>query len=347
MFLEWEGNTIIDNESENMISVIIPVYNVEKYVERCLESLQGQNYKDFEVICVNDGSTDRSMQVIKKWASGSKLNITVVNIPNQGVSVARNIGIGYAKGDYLCFIDADDMVSPNYLRFLWNAFQKKQDCQIALCKRKLVGDDFELDSVSKDEYVFKAEPSIEYYDSLSILEQMLYHKLSFGIWNVMVTKNFIERHSFRFAEGYAYSEDLEMVWRLVAKSDIVAVIDRELYIYRARNGSAMAIFDQRREDGYKLFLKLEKFLCENRTDFAPEFSEFGVAYWMWSTLWQAVKGTNSYTEFGNVIQFMDLKRYLPNLKRYPSILVRWSTGLFLLAPKWYYILVKVYLSLKK
>ena len=95
-------------------SVVVPVYNVEQYLGQCLESLQAQDYTDFEVICVNDGSTDGSRKILTEWATHSP-QMRIIDRENGGLSAARNTGLKEAKGDYVVFVDSDDWVEPTML----------------------------------------------------------------------------------------------------------------------------------------------------------------------------------------------------------------------------------------
>ena len=90
-----------------MISIVVPVYNVEKYLPQCLDSLIGQTYQDLEIICVNDGSTDGSFKILKQYAEKDQ-RVRILNRENRGVSESRNEGIHYVKGDWLMFVDSDD-----------------------------------------------------------------------------------------------------------------------------------------------------------------------------------------------------------------------------------------------
>ena len=97
------------------ISVIIPVYNVEKYLRICLESILNQNFKGYEIILINDGSTDNSLNICREYEKKYS-NIIVINEENSGPSAARNKGLEYAKGKYISFIDSDDELLPNYFK---------------------------------------------------------------------------------------------------------------------------------------------------------------------------------------------------------------------------------------
>lgn len=113
------------------VSVIIPVYNVEKYIGRCLDSLLSQTFADFEVICVDDGSLDASGKICEEYA-GRDSRIKVHHIENNGVSNARNYALSKAEGQWYAFVDADDWVEPDYLETLYEKASQK-DCDIAAC----------------------------------------------------------------------------------------------------------------------------------------------------------------------------------------------------------------------
>ena len=102
---------------KTLISIIVPVYNTEKYIERCLDSIMKQDYPNFEVILVNDGSTDESGIIIQKYKEKYK-NISYIKQENKGVGAARNAGIKVAKGDYISFVDSDDLIMEDYCSHL-------------------------------------------------------------------------------------------------------------------------------------------------------------------------------------------------------------------------------------
>lgn len=112
------------------ISVIIPIYNVEKYLEKCLKSVVKQTLKDIEIICINDGSTDKSLEILKNFAQNDN-RIKIINQKNSGPSIARNKGIKCAQGEYVSFIDSDDYIDLDFLEKLYNS-AKKYDADIAV-----------------------------------------------------------------------------------------------------------------------------------------------------------------------------------------------------------------------
>ena len=111
------------------VSIIVPVYNAEKYLERCLDSLVNQTLKDIEIICINDGSTDKSLKILNKYA-GEYNNILIIEQENKGQSAARNVGIDTAGGEFIAFIDADDWVDLDYFgavcgKKCWNRYSRR------------------------------------------------------------------------------------------------------------------------------------------------------------------------------------------------------------------------------
>ncbi len=130
------------------ISVIIPVYNVEKYLEKCLDSVIRNTYKNLEIICVNDGSTDRSLEILNKYAELDE-RITVITQENQGLSGARNTGIDNSHADYIAFIDSDDYVHHQYFEILMRPMINPNVCvSVARCKR-VVSDEIEEKNFDK------------------------------------------------------------------------------------------------------------------------------------------------------------------------------------------------------
>lgn len=121
------------------VSVIIPVYNVEKYIGKCIDSVINQTYRDIEIICVNDGSTDNSLNILRDYAQKDN-RIIIISQENQGAAIARNNGLNNAKGDYICFLDSDDYVEYTFLETMYKQITL-QNSDMCLCKSKYVFND--------------------------------------------------------------------------------------------------------------------------------------------------------------------------------------------------------------
>lgn len=316
-----------------MISVVIPLYKVESYIKSCLISLENQSFKDFEVIVVNDGSPDRSADIVEDFIKSSKLNVRLINQENRGVSAARNKGIDYISGEYLCFMDSDDMLDSEYLMIMQKEINMRGG-DICICRSR------HIDENESRVYTFKDEYKSEELSKNQILEKLLYGEVSAGIWAVLCRRDVLGE--LRFAENFRYSEDLEMVWKLAAVSNKIVSVNAPLYGYRIRKGSAMAVMDERRLDGLKLFENLSDFIKEKAPEFYPQYEKFGVARWVWSTVWQEAMASESYKEFCERIRKYTPEKYIKKLFKYKNSRVKISSILFIYFKRGYYAAVKKY-----
>lgn len=213
-----------------LISVIIPVYNVEKYVVRCIESILGQTYEKLEIILVDDGSTDQSGRICDHYAE-IDMRIKVIHKANGGLSEARNYGIENSTGEYLSFIDSDDYVSQYFVECLYQAI-KDQKTEIATVTH---GAEFWEEEYQEVHFTEKNVP----WQSVDmpvdeILKDILYQNTPTGIQWRLYKKRIFE--DIRFPVGYLY-EDLATSYKLFMKVDRVAVTEETLYAYRLRSDS--------------------------------------------------------------------------------------------------------------
>ena len=147
-----------------LISVIVPVYNTEKYLERCVKSLIQQTYRNIEIILVNDGSMDKSFEICKKLQEKYK-NIILINKKNGGLSSARNAGIEVANGEYIAFLDSDDWVTQDCYEYMLN---------LAVTNNAEIADIMVSQVKSKDDNVLSTDEKIEVFSGRKILEHYLY-----------------------------------------------------------------------------------------------------------------------------------------------------------------------------
>src|SRR5690625_1981300 len=164
-----------------MVTVIVPVYNVEKYIKKCLLSIQDQTYKNFECIIVNDGTQDRSMDIARKTV-GKDPRFIFYNKNNGGLSSARNFGLKYARGEYIAFVDSDDYVDKNFLKLpLEKILEEKAD--ICLFGINYIGEDERLWSTkfnNLEEYYKKDDFLLSYGTILQFAWSKLYKKEVFN-----------------------------------------------------------------------------------------------------------------------------------------------------------------------
>lgn len=208
-------------------SFIVPVYNTEKYLKKCLDSLVNQTYKDFEIIVVNDGSTDKSSSIISKYQKKYK-NIIVIDKENEGLSMARNRGVQKSSGKYIIFVDSDDYVSNKLLEEV----DKKIDDSDIL-RFQIATEDEEYTKIS--EYHEDGFESMCGYDAFKYLSS--YHFVE-PAWCYVIRKNYYIENKFSFKKG-VYHEDFGLIPYVIYKARKVKSIDFIGYYYIQRNGSIM------------------------------------------------------------------------------------------------------------
>lgn len=211
-----------------MISVIVPVYNVELYLKRCLDSLINQTYKDFEIILVNDGSTDSSPILCDEYAEKNAF-ITVIHQKNAGLSVARNNGVSNAKGDYVTFIDSDDLVDSDYLSILYNLLINN-NAELSCCSYKTFSCEDELEKINKTN-------SVECFTGSEAMQYMFYGKIhGTSACAILLKREIVLKYN--FTPGKYHEDDL-VSFKYFYNSSKVVYTSSELYFYYQRTGSIM------------------------------------------------------------------------------------------------------------
>ncbi|WP_316569223.1 glycosyltransferase [Neobacillus sp. YIM B06451] len=183
-----------------IVSVIVPVYNAEKYLSRCIESILGQTLSSIELILINDGSTDQSAGIFNYYASQDE-RIKVIHIENNGPGNARNVGLEHAKGKYIQFTDSDDTLPPNFLEVLHNRMETENP-DLVVCGSKLVKNNREIDKLTVCEFEsYHDKPIIELF--VNLLEK----GLAYSSWNKLYRKELIRNHKIRFGTEFHLGED--------------------------------------------------------------------------------------------------------------------------------------------
>ena len=204
------------------VSVIVPIYNVEAYLTKCLDSIINQTLKDIEIILVNDGSTDGSKKIIQEYKKKDKRIISLEK-ENGGQGSARNLGLKKAKGDYIVFVDSDDWIENDMLEIMYN---KALSCQsdIVVCDYYKVKDDVKESCKAFDTY------------GTSLMENCILNS-SGPCWK-MIKRNIIIDNNLYFPEGIIY-EDYAVVPLYFLFADKISYVERPLYNYFIRKGSTM------------------------------------------------------------------------------------------------------------
>ena len=207
------------------ISLIIPVYNVEKYLSKCLDSVANQTTTGFELILVDDGSTDGSGKICDKYASNHS-NTKVIHQQNQGLSMARNNAVNICMGDYVTFVDSDDYISPDYIEYLKNIVDQK-NVDIAIGNHLRVWDDFAESHQNNDD--------IRVMSASTAIEALLYEKEFSSIAVAkLYRKDLLINHP--YPQGILY-EDMATTYKIVGDSNTIGVGKKIIYYWRQRKNS--------------------------------------------------------------------------------------------------------------
>ncbi|WP_312765037.1 glycosyltransferase family 2 protein [Epilithonimonas sp.] len=222
-----------------LITIIIPVYKVEQYLEKCVDSVINQDYPDLEIFLVDDGSPDQCGEICESYAKKDS-RIKVIHKKNGGLSDARNVAIDVASGEYITFVDSDDYVSDDYVSTLYGLI-KKNDCKISASGFIKFGEDDELKNNNKviEEYVFSPDNAIK--------EMFYQKKFDTSAWAKLYHRSLFS-DGIRYPVGLLY-EDLATTYKLFRKSDKIAFSTKESYFYLIRSTSIEgAPFSQKKID---------------------------------------------------------------------------------------------------
>ena len=222
-----------------LISVIVPVYRVEKYLERCVKSILSQTYKNLEVILVDDGSPDQCPAICDACAE-KDARVKVIHQENKGLSGARNAGIDAASGEYLAFVDSDDYVSPHFIEELYQLLQDT-GCAIGQCR---------FSYVKGDGLVEEGDSAFCIYRGESLMEQLYgpEEKATCFVvaWNKLYRAELFKETGIRYPEGRIH-EDEATTYRLFHGAKKLAFLDRVLYGYYTENGGSItSVFSAKR-----------------------------------------------------------------------------------------------------
>lgn len=201
------------------VSVIVPIYNVEGYIEKCLETLVNQTLDDIEIILVNDGSKDNSALIAKKYLEKYPEKIVYLEKENGGLSDARNYGMPYAKGEYIAFLDSDDYVEKDMYEKMYE-IAKKENSDMVEC-------DFYWEYPDK-----KKEDIGKIYSGKN---EML-EKIRVVAWNKLIKREILEKTKIQFPKGYRY-EDVEFTYKLIPYLEKVSFLKKPCIHYMQRQGS--------------------------------------------------------------------------------------------------------------
>lgn len=258
-----DGKMLKLNDEDFLISIVIPIYNAEKYLEQCLNSIKNQTYKNFEVILVNDGSIDNSESICKAFVE-SDTRFRYYLKANGGASSARNLGLDNVKGDFITFIDSDDWIAEKHLELLINSIKKTNSDIVVSCYKEF---DNNIDTYYTIVYTKQEKNLLNFEkmnrdDFLTIFPKLMSLNVCF---NNAVAKLFRKElvNNLRFDTSIKYGEDLDFYFSLYLNVESISYVDELTYVYRIHGDSTTSNFNQEyAEQELSIFKKMFKKIQE-------------------------------------------------------------------------------------
>lgn len=296
------------------VSVIIPVYNVEKYLKRCVDSVLNQSFRDYEILLINDGSTDGSWKIIKDYLGKYPLQIKAYSKENGGLSSARNYALDRVNGEYVTFLDSDDYLDSDYLERLYKAAKDNNSDMVCSGQKKVGADGHTLAVLS---YPVDKNPSC-------ILRRL-------NISGKIYRREYIEKHHMRFADGKIYEDDpFNLVMLFLAKNFVI--LHYEGYNQLVRQGSITSYKIDASKMPYKALEKSIAYVVSHKSEINDyDVFEYTVLSFFTYFIFQAnkkhmylAKNKERRSDISTVLKFCDftlyiLKKYMPKYEKNPHI----------------------------
>ena len=303
------------------VSVIVPVFNSSQYIGATLDSIIDQDFDGFEIIVIDDGSSDNSLDIVNEKLSTTNLPNTIIHQENQGVSAARNKGIEVSNGDYLVFVDADDYITSNHLSELYNGET-----------------DFSLIQVVKKEGDATSKPHVYSQDVIptrEFIKMELKMEIPFNFVQLIYKADIIKDNSIKFSSDYVYGEDTYFALIALSYGDRIAISNEATYYYIQHPQSAIRTSQFRRFDIVEIF---EELACFYKNKGLDDLYHLIIT----SRIPKAIFGNMNYFfyngyDFDEVINKMKELDLFNKLSRFEGdSKFKLKIKLFLLNPKIYY-----------
>ncbi len=218
----------------NTVSIIIPIYNAQKYIEACLDSILKQTYQDFEVILVDDGSSDATGSICDHYAR-KNMGITVYHRENAGVSASRNFGLAHATGKYILFVDADDTIEPDMLEGCI-LLAEKNNAELVICSFRyyMTEDNRKVENSLQNE-VFVTEKELFDHWFTELVDTEILNPP----WNKLIRRDLLDRNHIQFNEKFSICEDMAFSIQILCASERIVLTDKMYYNYYLKSSGTL------------------------------------------------------------------------------------------------------------
>lgn len=297
---------------EELISVIVPVYKVEKFLDQCIDSIVSQTYRKIEIILVDDGSPDKCPDICEYWKERDT-RIKVIHQENSGGGIARNRGLDLAQGEFIVFVDSDDYIAPTMLEFLYAKFEENVD--IVECGYCVVQDE-KASFEQKEKMSTTPDITQVFHAEEAMRENIRDHIFRQIIWNKMYRKSVIGK--IRFPEGRKIDDEF-WTYQVIGNARKLVWTDRVLYAYRQQKNSVMhSISAEKRMEGIVAKTQRHVYLCEKM----PSLEEESLCSLWFSCLYQGqfllknmrkTDRSNAWEQLKQILLEYPIKDVLPSM----------------------------------
>ena len=318
---------------KDLITVIINVYNGEKFIKKCLDCIINQTYKNLEILVINDGSTDNTLNIIKEYKDK---RIKVITTKNQGLSLSRNVGIESAKGDYLYFIDVDDFIEPDTIEYLYN-LNKNNNTLISTCK-----------SIDVYDYNILVKNKNEKVDILlkedMLVKILLWQNRAEALWNKLIKKEVF--NNLRFEDRII--NDIAFTHKLIINTDKISYSNQIKYYHLIHNENISIKKREnldRVEDMYKAIIERYNYIKKVYPNF--NYNELGILDGITRLYYTKSKKVKKYLRKLGAVKTYNEYFSLKKLKIKISFREKVRLIIFRISPEIYNSIINIYLKLKR
>ena len=321
-----------------LISIVIPCYNCSALVEETLDSLAAQSLRNFEVICINDGSRDDTLAVLQAYRERSKLQMRILDQENAGVSATRNRGIAQACGKYILFLDADDLYHSDFVRSLVRAVEES-GADTAYCLLSRAREALPTHALTE---ITHTEQSQE-----DAMHTLLYRMGEVGFYCYLYRRDLLTEQGILFDEDTKFGEDREFNWKYLCHCKRIAFVDAILYWYRPNMASATkSKASWRHTDALTAMRRVEAYMKQLDCAYLQEFSDYMYPRVMW-TVAKNFSVCRDRELFARLQKEYDVRTCMRRTAKDPVKLVALASRFYLIHPRLFYATISFAMRIKR
>ncbi len=314
------------------ISIIVPVYQVEQYIENCIISICNQTFTDYEVVLVNDGTEDKSVEIAENILKRLKIKYLVINQKNRGLSAARNTGIKEANGKWIVCIDSDDVIYKDFLKILHESFIDN-DVKVSIGNFQMVNNN----ELFKEPCMIQKSRVFEKHE---MLQKFLTRKIKIISPAIMIEKEYFVNNNLFYNENIKFSEDQQFIWRVLFITNKYSYNNTQIYNYYRRPNSIMTSSSAEKITiSYSGFIDFTNDLKRQNMKEHYNVIEMILPRWVFGTLRSASK-IMEYEYFSVLAKKLDYKKHSKKLLHFPDYKTRLLSFVLYNNLKSFYILNK-------